>query len=90
MQDNLAPLRPAHEKLVAGAGIEPARKRLMRPRPFHLATPQWKEEWHGVPVLPRARGVLETLLRQLAPAAHVVCFENVKIGALSRTLTGIP
>ena len=31
-------------------------------------------KWHGVSVLPRARGVLETLLRKLAPAAHIVCF----------------
>ena len=30
-------------KLVAGAGIEPAYKRLMRPLPFHLATPQLDE-----------------------------------------------
>ena len=30
-------------RLVAGAGIEPARERLMRPLPSHLATPQlWK------------------------------------------------
>ena len=34
------------------------------------------EKWHGVSVLPRARGVLEALLRNLAPAAHVVWFEN--------------
>ena len=34
------------------------------------------EKWHGVSVLPRARGVLEALLRKLAPAAHVVWFEN--------------
>ena len=27
-----------------------------------------KRTWHGVSVLPRARGVLETLLRKLAPA----------------------
>ena len=33
--------------------------------------------WHGVSVLPRARKVLETELRKLAPAAHVVCFEIV-------------
>ena len=54
-------------KLVAGAGIEPAYWRLMRPLPYLLATPQF-EKWHGVSVLPRARGVLETLLRKLAPA----------------------
>ena len=56
--------------LVAGAGIEPARKRLMRPLPSHLAPPRF-EKWHGVSVLPRARGVLETLLRKLAPAVFV-------------------
>ena len=54
-------------ELVAGAGIEPARKRLMRPLPSHLAPPRF-EEWHGVSVLPRARSVLETELRILAPA----------------------
>ena len=49
------------------------------------------EKWHGVPVLPRARKVLETELRKLAPAAHVGCFYCVflKIGAASRTCTGI-
>ncbi len=31
-------------------------------------------KWHGVSVLPRARGVLEALLRKLAPAAYIVCF----------------
>ncbi len=54
-------------KLVAGAGVEPARRRLMRPLPSHLAPPRF-EKWHGVSVLPRAREVLETLLRKLAPA----------------------
>jgi hypothetical protein len=44
----------------------------MRPLPFLLATPQ--SNWHGVSVLPRASEVLETRLRKLAPAAHVVCF----------------
>ena len=39
----------------------------MRPRPYLMATPLL-EKWHGVSVLPRARGVLETLLRKLAPA----------------------
>lgn len=29
--------------MVAGVGIEPTCKRLMRPLPFHLATPQWIE-----------------------------------------------
>ena len=78
-------------KLVAGAGIEPAHKRLMRPLPSHLAPPRL-QKWHSVSVLPRARGVLETLLRKLAPAAHVVCFYSgyLKIGAVSRTCTGIP
>jgi hypothetical protein len=47
----------------------------MRPLPYLLATPQF-EKWHGVSVLPRARPVLETELRKLAPAAHVVWFEN--------------
>lgn len=55
--------------MVAGAGIEPAHWRLMKPPPFHLATPQLRM-WHGAPVLPRARGVLETLLRKLAHAVH--------------------
>ena len=31
------------EKVVAGAGIEPARKRLMRPLPSHLAPPRLEE-----------------------------------------------
>jgi hypothetical protein len=31
-----------------------------------------EEKWHGVSVLPRAGEVLETRLRQLAPAVHVV------------------
>ena len=39
----------------------------MRPLPSHLAPPRF-EKWHSVSVLPRARGVLETLLRKLAPA----------------------
>ena len=88
-------------KLIAGAGIEPAHFRLMRPVPSHLAPLQnahgfaertqphvttrsprnfplesksararscVRIKWHGVSVLPRARGVLETLLRKLAPA----------------------
>ena len=75
--------RAARRKLVAGTGIEPARRRLMRPLPSHLAPPRF-EKWHGVSVpfdrlralskrsaskrLPRARRVLETLLRKLAPA----------------------
>ena len=41
-------------------------------------------KWHGVSVLTRARGVLETLLRKLAPA---VFLEN---GTVSRICTGIP
>lgn len=74
------------EKMVAEAGIEPTRWRLMRPAPSHLATPQFVEleKWHGVPVLPRSRKVLEALLRMLAPAASKS--EN---GADSRTCTGI-
>lgn len=77
-------------KMVAGAGIEPARRRLMRPLPSHLAPPGFGK-WHGVSVLPRARGVLETLLRKLAPAAHVVWFDcgYLKNGAVSRNCTGI-
>ena len=39
----------------------------MRPLPSHLAPPQF-EKWHSVSVLPRARKVLETELRKLAPA----------------------
>ena len=31
-------------------------------------------KWHGVSVLPRARKVLETLLRKLAPAVHYCVF----------------
>ena len=42
-------------------------------------------KWHGVSVLPRARKVLETLLRKLAPAVW-----ETKNGAASRTCTGIP
>ena len=60
--------------VIAGAGIEPARKRLMRPLPSHLATPQLLEIWHGVSVPPRAGEVLETPLRKLAPA---VSLENL-------------
>ena len=77
-------------KLVAGAGIEPAHWRLMRPLPSHLAPPRF-EKWHSVSVLPRARGVLETLPRKLAPAAYVVWFDcgYLKIGAVSRNCTGI-
>ena len=66
--------------MVAGAGIEPARRRFMRPLPSHLAPPRF-EKWHGVPVLPRARGVLETLLRKLTPAVFLV----LKIGTVSRS-----
>src|SRR6476619_3479032 len=82
--------RAAQRKLVAGAGIEPARKRLMRPLPSHLAPPRF-EEWHGVSVLPRARMVLETKLRKLAPAVRIVDFYCwfLKTGAVSRTCTGI-
>ena len=54
----------------------------MRPRPSHLA-PQRFWKWHSVPVLPRARSVLETKLRKLAPAMFM------KIGAVSRNRTGI-
>ena len=39
---------------------------------FPPGSPAIVKKWHGVSVLPRARGVLETLLRKLAPAAHVV------------------
>ena len=56
----------------------------MRPLPSHLAPPRF-EKWHGVSVLPRARKVLETKLRKLAPAVLWV-FEN---GAVSRNCTGI-
>ena len=49
------------------------------------------DEWHGVSVLPRARPDLETELRKLAPAAHIACdLWVLKIGAVSRTCTGIP
>ena len=56
----------------------------MRPLPSHLAPPRF-EKWHGVSVLPRARKVLETKLRKLAPAVLWV----LKIGAVSRNCTGI-
>ena len=59
----------------------------MRLLPSHLAPPRL-EKWHGVSVLPRARGVLETLLRKLTPAVHYC--EFLKIGAVSRNCTGIP
>ena len=39
------------------------------PRVLNLPAIGWK--WHGVPVLPRSRGVLETPLRRLAPAALI-------------------
>ena len=61
-------------KLVAGAGLEPAHWRLMRPLPYLLATPHF-EKWHGVSVLPRAGEVLETKLHKLAPAV-LFAFEN--------------
>ena len=60
-------------KMVAGAGLEPAHRRLMRPLPYLLATPQF-DKWHGVSVLPRTSEVLETKLRKLAPAAHGCVF----------------
>ena len=59
----------------------------MKPLPYHLATPLWLENWHGVPVLPRTRKVLETPLRKLTPAVLYVSENN---GAASRTCTGIP
>ncbi len=41
----------------------------MKPLPYHLATPLLiRENWHGVPVLPRTRKDLETSLRKLTPA----------------------
>lgn len=77
--------------VIAEAGIEPARCRLMRPAPSHLAPPQWRcssiTRWHGVPVLPRSRRVLETPLRRLAPA--VSSGDGMEIGAISRSRTGI-
>ena len=71
--DDLLNDRAAQKTLVAGAGVEPAHKRLMRPLPSHLAPPRL-EKWHGVSVLPRARGVLETLLRKLTPAVLMMWF----------------
>jgi hypothetical protein len=53
-------------------------------KPADFLTNLAAHEWHGVSVLPRARGVLETLLRKLAPAVFL------KIGAISRNCTGIP
>ena|SRR5438132_9744495 len=47
-------------------GIRTHEWRLMRPLPCRLATLRCK--WHGVSVLPRVRSVLETELRELAPA----------------------
>ena len=35
-----------------------------------------RKKWHGVSVLPRANGVLETQLRKLAPAVHNYGFQN--------------
>jgi hypothetical protein len=40
LQGILEPLFPARGKLVAGAGVEPARARLMRPLPSRLAPPR--------------------------------------------------
>ena len=39
------------------------------PRVLNLPAIRWK--WHGVPVLPRTRVVLETALRRLAPAVWI-------------------
>jgi len=72
----------AQRRLVAGAGVEPARGRLMRPLPFLLATPRFEKVARRLcspinqplysPPPPRCtrRGgeVLETRLRKLAPA----------------------
>ena len=74
--------RAAQEKLVAGAGVEPAHRRLMRPLPSHLAPPRF-EKWHGASVLPRARGVLETLLRKLAPAVSMKMVRSAGIAPAS-------
>ncbi len=52
---------------VAGAGIEPARSRLMRPVPSHLAPPRLKI-WHGGSVLPRGWRGFGDQAAQLAPA----------------------
>ena len=52
-------------KVVRPAGIAPAS------RPWQsrvLAVGPWSQNWHSAPVLPRARLVLETGLRELARA----------------------
>ena len=52
-----------------GGRIRTGDTRRMKPLPYHLATPLFiVENWHGVPVLPRTRGDLETPLRKLTPA----------------------
>ena len=41
-------------------------------KPADFLTNLAAQKWHGVSVPPRARGVLETLLRKLAHAVHIV------------------
>lgn len=49
--------------------IQTGDTRRMKPLPYHLATPLLiKENWHGVPVLPRTCKGLEASLRKLTPA----------------------
>ena len=61
-------LRGPLGKLVAEAGFEPAiaaYETAALPLGYSAVS---GENWHGVPVLPRARRVLETSLRKLTPA----------------------
>ena len=59
---------PAFEIMVDRRGYAP-RTAGCKPADF-LTNPAAHRKWHGGSVLPRARGVLETLLRKLAHAVH--------------------
>jgi hypothetical protein len=65
--DDLLNDRAAREN-GCGGRIRTGDTRRMKPLPCHLATPLLLENWHGVPVLPRIRKVLETSPRKLTPA----------------------
>ena len=57
------------EGIGCGGRIRTGDTRRMKPLPYRLATPLLiRENWHGVPVLPRTCKVLEASLRKLTPA----------------------
>lgn len=63
---------PINLKTGCGGRDRTGDTRRMKPLPCHLATPLLWENWHGVPVLPRTRKVLETPLRKLTPAVWYI------------------